>query len=112
MVCEVGMNDYYEKIKKNNICLKEKLNNFVPEEICELTSLKLGDVPNAKTSIHPAQVECARTVFNRLKELTGECAGTNPYQRVVISVYGGAGVGKTGMSALLTEFFHQAGIKA
>ena len=112
MLCEVDMNEYYETMKKNNICLKEKLNHFVPEEICELESLKLGDVPNAKTSIHPAQVESAKTVFNRLQELTGECAGTNPYQRVVISVYGGAGVGKTGMSALLTEFFHQAGIKA
>ncbi len=104
------MNKNYERIVKNNTDIVKRLNECIPGEIKYLDKLPLGDVPEAKTSIHPAQVECARTVFQKLKEIIPEYVGESPYSRIVISVYGGAGVGKTGMAALLREYFRQAGI--
>lgn len=103
------MNEVYEKIimKAKNIAWR--LQEWKPEKI-DLQSIPQGDVPGERVGIKEAQVGRAETLFREMtKRLPAVMAG-NPYQRVVLAVCGGSGVGKTSIAALLACFFRQAQI--
>lgn len=66
-----------------------------------------GDMPGDKVQIGPEHIAKANTIFPLLVPLAAECAHNG---RVVISVCGGSGVGKSEIASLLSHYFRSAGI--
>lgn len=69
-----------------------------------------GDMPGDKVNIAEGQIQNARGLFPHLYDMIVNAAKSNPFGRVVVSVYGGSGSGKSGMAAILTYMLTQAGI--
>ena len=69
-----------------------------------------GDMPGDRVNIADAQISNARGLFPLLYEMADNTASGNASGRVVVSVYGGSGSGKSGMAAILTYMFDRAGI--
>lgn len=78
----------------------------VPEDIPQ------GDMPGDKVWIGPQSMEKAKVAFRALLPLLKEIMLPRECQRAVIAVSGGSGVGKTCVSALLTYYFNQIGVKS
>ncbi|WP_199712404.1 adenylylsulfate kinase [Butyrivibrio sp. CB08] len=105
------MNTKYNKItvldgtidKLKNAC--DGIQNIViPEDIPH------GDMPGDKVEIEEGHISKAKTIFPILvKELT-EKMSANPYNRAVVAVCGGSGVGKSEIASLLSYFLETAGI--
>ena len=70
-----------------------------------------GDMPGDKVNIAEGQIKNARGLFPHLYDMIVNAAKSNPLGRVVVSVYGGSGSGKSGMAAILTYMLSQAGIQ-
>ncbi len=105
------MNTEYNKITDLNGAL-DKLavaeNKVVNLEIPE--DIPHGDMPGDKIEIGESHIAKARTIFPLLvKELT-EVMGKNPYNRAVVAVCGGSGVGKSEIASLLSYMLESAGI--
>ena len=66
-----------------------------------------GDMPGDKVQIGPEHIAKANTIFPLLVPLAAEHAHNG---RVVISVCGGSGVGKSEIASLLSHYFRSAGI--
>lgn len=66
-----------------------------------------GDMPGDKVQIGPDHIAKANTIFPLLVPLAAEHAHNG---RVVISVCGGSGVGKSEIASLLSHYFRSAGI--
>ena len=66
-----------------------------------------GDMPGDKVQIGPEHIAKANTIFPLLVPLAAEYAHNG---RVVISVCGGSGVGKSEIASLLSHYFRSAGI--
>lgn len=66
-----------------------------------------GDMPGDKVQIGPEHIAKANTIFPLLVPLAAEYAHKG---RVVISVCGGSGVGKSEIASLLSHYFRSAGI--
>ncbi|MEG1752332.1 MAG: adenylylsulfate kinase [Christensenella sp.] len=77
----------------------------VPENIAH------GDMPGDKVQINQTHIIKANTIFKELMPLLQKEAKQNPYGRVVVTVYGGSGVGKSEIASLLTYYLHAAGIE-
>lgn len=69
-----------------------------------------GDMPGDKVEIGPGHIEKANTIFPLLVPMAAQAAKQTG--RVVISVCGGSGVGKSETASLLSHYFRQAGVKA
>lgn len=78
----------------------------VPEDIPQ------GDMPGDKVWIGPQSIEKANVAFRALLPLLKEVMCSKGRQRAVVAVSGGSGVGKTCVSALLTYYFNQIGVKS
>lgn len=78
--------------------------------IPDLGKIPQGDVPGERIEIKEEQVEKAKLLFAELMEQLPAFWEKNPYQRAVITVCGGSGVGKTGIASVLCCCFNQAGI--
>ena len=78
-------------------------NMMIPEDIPR------GDMPGDRVNIAQAQINNARILFPVLYEMIMEKAEHNPFGRVVVSVYGGSGSGKSGMAAILNYMLNHAG---
>ena len=74
------------------------------------TDIPRGDMPGDKVNIAEGQIRNARGLFPHLYDMIVNAAQSNPYGRVVVSVYGGSGSGKSGMASILTYMLTQAGI--
>lgn len=66
-----------------------------------------GDMPGDKVQIGPEHIAKANTIFPLLVPMAAECARNG---RVVISVCGGSGVGKSEIASLLSHYFRSAGV--
>ncbi|MBK0347141.1 hypothetical protein JDW15_00650 [Aerococcaceae bacterium zg-ZJ1578] len=88
--------------------LQEQLTNWELPEIDP--QMKQGDMPGDRIQIVPAHIEKAALIFPRLVQLMLEQLTTSDSTKVVISVSGGSGVGKTGVAALFTYFLEDMGI--
>ena len=66
-----------------------------------------GDMPGDKVQIGPDHIAKANTIFPLLVPLAAEHAHNG---RVVISVCGGSGVGKSEIASLLSHYFRCAGV--
>ncbi|HEY9575771.1 MAG TPA: zeta toxin family protein [Lachnospiraceae bacterium] len=76
---------------------------------CEdLANIPHGDMPGDKVSIESSHQEKAKVIFPELLKRVKEAANTE--KKVVITVCGGSGVGKSEIASLLTYHFRQMGI--
>ncbi len=75
-------------------------------------SISHGDMPGDKVSINQGHIAKANAIVPRLLELLPDVLEQNPAQRVVISVCGGSGVGKSEIASLLSYYLNELGIGA
>lgn len=91
--------------------LMEKLNNCTKWQGVSIgDDIQYGDMPGDKVEIGPLHIAKANTIFERLLEIVKETVQKNNAQRVVISVCGGSGVGKSETASLLSYYFKKVGI--
>ncbi len=105
------MNTKYNKITDLNGALdnlkdaENKVKDLViPEDIPH------GDMPGDKIEIGESHIAKARTIFPILVKELEEVMSKNPYNRAVIAVCGGSGVGKSEIASLLSYMLESAGI--
>ncbi|MBR4484934.1 MAG: adenylyl-sulfate kinase, partial [Erysipelotrichaceae bacterium] len=85
---------------------KIDLNNWQAPELSP--DMPHGDMPGDKIKIDDGHIQKATTIFPLLiKELKKENK-----DKVVVSVFGGSGVGKSEIASLLTYYLQSAGIGA
>lgn len=85
---------------------KIDLNNWQAPELSP--DMPHGDMPGDKIKIDDGHIQKAKTIFPSLiKELKKENK-----DKVVVSVFGGSGVGKSEIASLLTYYLQSAGIGA
>lgn len=77
---------------------------LIPEEI------KQGDMPGDKISIGRDHIEKANRIFPELLKQLSKMPKKPPQGRVVITVCGGSGVGKSEIASLLSYYFMTMGI--
>lgn len=104
------MNRNYRRIAKEHREIMQQLKEFSEDSVINLKELPQGDLPGERAEAKEAQVKNAKLLFAELFKELPIYFGKNPYQRVVIAVCGGSGVGKTGMAALLAYYFGQSGL--
>lgn len=94
-----------------NTCLdriKEKREDWVAPEIPE--HIPQGDMPGDKIHISSGIIANANIVFAELLKQLEEVLKQNPTEKIVITVCGGSGVGKSELASLLSYYFNQIGI--
>ena len=91
--------------------LKEKLLEIDPEKWIAPQldeNMPHGDMPGDKIAINEDHIDKAKKIFPLLiEELRKNCS-----EKVVVSVFGGSGVGKSEIASLLTYYLKDAGIGA
>ena len=105
------MNTKYNKITDLNDALN-KLENAVEavKDISIPEDIPHGDMPGDKIEIGESHIAKAKTIFPLLINKLKETMSANPYNRAVVSVCGGSGVGKSEIASLLSYLLEQAGI--
>jgi hypothetical protein len=91
--------------------IKQKL-PWVPEVIPDINSIPVGDMPGDKVTIGPKHIEKAQIIFPRLIDLLIPIFEGNPYQRAVVVICGGSGVGKSEIASLLSWYLNSMGVGA
>ncbi len=87
-------------MKSDTIWIPPNLPDTIPQ----------GDMPGDRIQIGEAHTAKANVIFPQLNKLLVSIRNGNPYQRAVVAVCGGSGVGKSETASLLTYYFRQAGI--
>lgn len=78
---------------------------------CRITGeIPHGDMPGDKVQIENAHIRKSEILFKELLQILPEY--TRKSEKIVISVCGGSGVGKSETASLLTYYFNQIGIKS
>lgn len=83
---------------------------WVPERIQDPDIIPKGDMPGDKVMFGSMHFEKANLIFPRLLELLMPVLDENPYQRAVVVVCGGSGVGKSGTAFLVSYYLNCMGI--
>ncbi len=83
-----------------------KIDNVIIPEVIKTDEVKKGDMPGDKIVIGEDHIKKARTIFPLLVE---EINKLNR-DKIVISVFGGSGVGKSEIASLLGFFLEKQGI--
>lgn len=80
---------------------------------CEVPAdIPHGDMPGDKVQIGAGHIQKTNTIFPVLLPMLEKAVQTNDHGRVVISVSGGSGVGKSETASLLTYYLRQIGVGA
>lgn len=91
--------------------LKEHILSQLPWEPVEvIEQIPHGDMPGDKVNISEEHIAKAKLVFPELLEKITSMKEMNLSERVVISVYGGSGVGKSEIASLLSYYFQNIGV--
>lgn len=69
-----------------------------------------GDMPGDKIEIHDTHKQKAQLIFPILVEKLQKVIAKNPYQRAVVCICGGSGVGKSETASLLGQALQTSGI--
>ncbi len=105
------MNTKYNKITVLDDTI-DKLKN-ASDIINDLTipqDIPHGDMPGDKVEIEDGHIAKAKTIFPILVKELEEKMSANPYNRAVVAVCGGSGVGKSEIASLLSYMLETAGI--
>ena len=84
--------------------------NWKPKEISDLEAIPKGDMPGDQIKISKVHVDKAHKIFPQLLELAEPILSQSPNHRVVVSVHGGSGVGKSETASLLSYYFNDLGV--
>ena len=105
------MNKQYNKVSPSNEVI-DKLDDAVNilSDITIPDNIPHGDMPGDKIEIGESHIAKAKTIFPVLVSKLKEKMTSNPYNRAVIAVCGGSGVGKSEIASLLSYLLEQAGI--
>jgi hypothetical protein len=100
-----------QKDIKDNIVekIRQKL-PWVPEEIGDTDSIPKGDMPGDQVKIGSGHIQKALIIFPRLLKLLMPVLEENPYQRAVVVVCGGSGVGKSETASLISYYLNRMGV--
>ena len=90
------MNDFFDKLN----------GEFDKNISVDITNIVHGDMPGDKVSIDETHIAKAKTIFVRLLDEVKKLK----QEKIVISVCGGSGVGKSETASLLSYFFKSMGI--
>lgn len=80
--------------------------------IDDLEKIPHGDMPGDKIKIDECHIKKAEAIYPELRKLSDRVMKENDKNRVVISVCGGSGVGKSEIASLLSYYFEQEGINS
>jgi hypothetical protein len=83
-----------------------------PPRIADLATVPTGDMPGDKVVIGEKHVAKADVVFRALAPLVAPILDGPAPGKVVISVHGGSGVGKSEVGSLLAYYFNALGVGA
>jgi len=89
--------------------IRQKL-PWIPEDIRDTDSIPKGDMPGDKVKIDPQHIRKAQIIFPKLLELLIPVLEENPYQRAVVVVCGGSGVGKSEIASLISHYLNRMGL--
>jgi hypothetical protein len=89
--------------------IKKKL-PWTPEDIQDMDGIPKGDMPGDKIKIGSQHIRKAQIIFPKLLELLILALDKNPYQRVVISICGGSGAGKSEIASLISYYLNCMGL--
>ncbi len=98
-----------DKIKKKNNNVAGKMREhlpWIPEDIHDLNSIPVGDMPGDKVNISSKHTDKAKIIFPGLAGLLIPILEGNPFQRAVVAVCGGSGVGKSEIASLLSYYLN------
>ena len=83
---------------------------WIPEEIPDTDRIPKGDMPGDKVKIGPQHIQKSQVIFPKLLELLIPALDRNPYQRSVVVVCGGSGVGKSEIASLISYYLNRMGV--
>jgi len=83
---------------------------WIPEDIRDTNSIPKGDMPGDKVRIGPRHIRKAQIIFPKLLELLIPVLEENPYQRAVVVVCGGSGVGKSEIASVISYYLDRMGL--
>jgi hypothetical protein len=89
--------------------IRQKL-PWIPEEILDTDNIPTGDMPGDKVRIGPRHIRKAQIIFPKLLELLIPVLEENPYQRAVVVVCGGSGVGKSEIASVISYYLNRMGL--
>ena len=101
------------KFKNAKINIGEKIKQklpWIPEDIQDTDSIPKGDMPGDKIKIGSQHIQKAQIIFLKLLELLIPAFDKNPYQRAVVVVCGGSGVGKSEIASLISYYLNRMGL--
>jgi alpha-galactosidase len=104
---EINKTNNMQKIDRNKITLETP---WVPISIENIDRIPKGDMPGDKLKIGPNQIMKAQLIFPKLIELLLPILNEHPYQRSVIAVCGGSGVGKSETASLLSYYLNSLNV--
>ncbi len=84
--------------------------NWLAPKISKNIDIPLGDMPSDKISINNGCIEKAELVFPTILKEINTVLNSNSNRKVVVSVYGGSGVGKSVSAALFAYYLNCIGI--
>ena len=105
------MNQNYRKVSGAGERISDKIDAVLPWHGLELPEvIPQGDMPGDKIEIGPEHIKKADIIFPILLRRLEEVWLQSPYQRAVVTVCGGSGVGKSEIASLLSYYLNQSGI--
>lgn len=91
--------------EKNNLDIQ-----WTAPKISDFSTIQKGDMPADKIVINDGNVDKANVIFPELLKLLKQISEAQPSDKVVISVHGGSGVGKSEIGSLIGYYLNDLGI--
>lgn len=79
---------------------------WIPEEIPDTAVIPAGDMPGDKVNINAQHIRKAQVIFPKLLEQLMTTLEQNHYQRAVVVVCGGSGVGKSEIASVISYYLN------
>jgi alpha-galactosidase len=96
----------------NDLLQNFDLKNWAAPRIEDLNSIPKGDMPGDKVEISESHLEKANKIFPDLIQKAKKHCMDNSADKLVISVHGGSGVGKSEIASVLAYYFNNSNIKS